>query len=196
MSTTTYDFVTIDDHNDLSGNGRLTFSVGEHTGRSQRTKSFDVEADEGGQAGIVVVQSAAEPFINIDHFEDDSGNTLSILPAIGDLFYIVGYSNVGSLWPSESSEKEYTDLNDEISGVCVQNGIQITESSGTSHSSVPPRSEFSYGEDARYMFKIPFRLFSSLVSSAVTLEFTITDEEDLVSETKTISQAGNPNDSN
>ncbi len=196
MSSTTYGFVTIDDHNDLSGNGRLTFSVGEHTGRSQRTKSFDVEADEGGQAGIVVVQSAAELFINIDHFEDDSGNTLSILPAIGGLFYIVGYSNVSSLCPSETSAKEYTDLNDEISGVCVENGIQITESSGASHSFVRPRSEFSYGEDARYMFKIPFRLFSSLVSSDVTIEFTITDEEDLASEIETISQAGNPNESN
>lgn len=194
MSNTTYGFVTIDDHNDLSGNGRLTFSVGEHTGRSQRTKSFDVEADEGGQAGIVVVQSAAELFINIDHFEDDSGNTLDILPAMGDIFYIVGYSNVSSLCPSESSEKEYTDLNNEISGICAQNGIQITESSGASHSSVPPCSEFSYGEDARYIFKIPFRLYSSLVSSEVTIEFTITDEEDLVSETKTISQAGNPNE--
>ena len=61
MSSTVYDFVVIDDHNDTSGDGLLSVSINaEYFGRNNRNKEFDIEGDHGGQAYLQVNQNGQE----------------------------------------------------------------------------------------------------------------------------------------
>lgn len=177
MSSTTYGFVTVNDHNDFSGNGQLTFSVTTHTGRSARLKQFDLENDSGDTATITVNQNAAALFITIDHYETLGGTTVSILPAAAGDYYIVGYSNVGDgLAAEETSDKAYTDLN-EAQGRLSEYGMIIIESGGTSHTGVMPETTISYGTDARYTFKIPFYAYANSATERREITFTISDSE-------------------
>lgn len=175
MSSTAYGFVTINDNGDLSGNGQLTFSASTHTGRSQRSKLFDLEADHGGQANIEVVQSAAGVIMAIDRFEDTNGNTVNAIGHAGGLYYMVGHANVNFLEATEADGTSYTDLNDMSTGEAWTNGFTITEASGTAHTGVMFETSIPYGTDAQYTFKIP--VIFSKTNTRIEITFELTDDE-------------------
>lgn len=156
MSSEVYGFVTVNDHDDLHENGQLTFGVAAHTGRSGRSKGFDLDADHGGHSHVDVVQQAAGYIMVIDHFEDENGNTVQTIGDPGGLYYMCGYANVDYLVASEVVDTlAQTDLNDQSTGVAWVSGFSITEASGTTHSGVQFGTSISYGTDAQYTFKIP-----------------------------------------
>lgn len=172
MSSNTYGFVTINDHGDLSENGQLTFSADTHTGRSQRSKQFDLEADHGGQANIEVVQSAAGVIMAIDRFEDGNGYTVQVIDHAGGLYYMCGHANVGSLEASEATGTQQTDLNDMSTGEAWTNGFTIIEASGTSHTGIMFEGSIPYGTDAQYTFKIPVVFKNAKERIEITFELT------------------------
>lgn len=179
MSSTAYGFVTINDHDDLSGNGQLSFSVQAHTGRDERSKQFDLEADHGGQANIEVVQSAAGVIMAIDRFEDTNGNTVNAIGHAGGLYYMVGHANVNFLEATEADGTSYTDLNDMNNGEAWTNGFTITEANGTVHTGIMFESSIAYGTDAQYTFKIPVVFQKTNTFRKITFE--LTDDVSVVS---------------
>ena len=185
MSSTAYGFVTINDHGDLSGNGQLTFSAATHTGRSQRSKQFDIEADHGGQANIEVVQSAAGVIMAIDRFEDENGNTVNAIGHAGGLYYMVGHANVNFLEALEENTMQ-TDLNNMSTGAAWTNGFTITEADGTVHTGNIFEQSIPYGTDAQYTFKIPVTFQKT--NTKVEITFELTDDTNTV--TYTIAQYG------
>lgn len=173
MSSTAYGFVTINDHDDLSGNGQLTFSAATHTGRNQRTKRFDLDTDGGAQAVINVVQSAASAILAIDRFEDANGNTVQSIDHAGGLYYMVGHANVDYLEASEATGTTQTDLNDQSNGEAWANGFTIIDAGGTSHTGIQMgTSGITYGTDAQYTFKIPVTFNKTNDDVKVTFELT------------------------
>lgn len=178
MSSTTYGFVTIDDHGDMSGNGVLSFSAGTHTGRSQRTKQFDIESDHGGQSSVNVVQNAAGAIMAIDWFEDGNGNKVQLIPHEGGLFYMVGHANVTFLEAMEV-DTSYTDLNNTEDGLAWVNGFTIEEANGSAHNGIVFESNIPYGTDSQYTFKIPV-LFAK-TNERIEIQFDLTDDETTVS---------------
>lgn len=183
MSSNTYGFVTINDHGDLSDNGQLTFSAATHTGRSQRSKQFDLEADHGGLANIEVVQSAAGVIMAIDRFEDENGNTVQVIDHAGGLYYMCGHANVAFLEASEATGTQQTDLNNQSTGAAWTNGFTITEANGITHptGSEPPimfEGSIPYGTDAQYTFKIPV-VFQN-AKERIEITFELTDDVDVV----------------
>lgn len=194
MSSTTYGFVTVDDHNDFSGDGQLTFSVQTHTGRSARSKQFDLVSDSGHTGNITVNQQAATLFITIDHYETYGGSVVTILPPTAGDYYIVGYANVGNgLSPAETSAKDYTDLNEASTGRAWTSGMIIIENGGTSHSGVMPETAITYGTDAHYTFKIPFYCYENETINDHEITFRIEDaNESSVYAEGVIKQSGVP----
>ena len=178
MSSTAYGFVTINDHGDLSGNGQLTFSAATHTGRSQRSKLFDLEADHGGQANIEVVQSAAGVIMAIDRFEDENGDTVEAIDHAGGLYYMCGHANVGFLEASEATGTQQTDLNNMSTGEAWTNGFTITEASGTAHTGIMFETSIPYGTDAQYTFKIPVTF--NKTNEKIEITFELTDDVNTV----------------
>ena len=178
MSSTAYGHVTIDDHNDLSGNGRLTFSVQAHTGRNARTKQFDLTNDNGDTAAIVINQTA-EVIMAIDRFEDTNGNTVNAIGHAGGLYYMVGRANVNFLEATEANSTSYTDLNDMSNGEAWTNGFTITEANGTVHTGIMFESSIAYGTDTQYTFKIPVVFQKTNTLRKITFE--LTDDVSVVS---------------
>lgn len=184
MSSTAYGFVTINDHGDLSGDGQLTFSAATHTGRSQRSKQFDLEADHGAQAFIEVVQSAAAAILAIDGWEDSSHNSVETIDHGGGLYYMVGHANVNFLEASETPDSDnsnavYTDLNSTTTGEAWTNGFTIIEASGTSHTGIMFEASIPYGTDAQYTFKIP--VVFQKTNERREVAFELTDDVNTVS---------------
>lgn len=178
MSSTAYGFVTINDHDDLSGDGQLTFSAATHTGRSQRTKRFDLAADHGAEASIEVVQSAAAAILAIDGWEDSSHNSVETIGNEGGLYYMVGHANVAFIGAYED-DTSYTDLNNSSTGEAWTNGFTIIENDGTSHTGIQLETTISYGTDAQYTFKIP--VVFQKTNERREIAFELTDDVNTVS---------------
>ena len=174
MSSTTYGFVTVNDHNDFSGDGQLTFSVQTHTGRNGRSKQFDLTSNTGSTATIVVNQSAADYIMVIDHFEDSNGNTVQYINHAGGLYYMVGYANTDFLEITEDIGTSQTDLNDEVAGAAWTLGYSIIEANGVAHGSQLFEGQIPWGGDAQYTFRVPVNF--SKTNDRVEVAFTLTDD--------------------
>ena len=174
MSSTTYGWLTINDHDDLSGNGQLTIgSVNTHTGRSARSKVFTLTTDSGADATLTVGQSAAAAIFAIDGFEDSNHNDVLAIGAAGGLYYMKGHANVNFLEAYES-ETSYTDLNDQSTGTAWNNGFTIIEANGTSHTGIEFEATIPYGTDAQYTFKIP--VVFQKTNERIEITFGLTDD--------------------
>lgn len=178
MSSTTYGFVTVNDHNDFSGDGQLTFSVQTHTGRNGRSKQFDLTSNTGSTATIVVNQSAADYIMVIDHFEDSNGNTVQYIDHAGGLYYMVGYANTNFLEITEDIDTSQTDINDEVQGAAWTQGYSIIEANGTVHTGQLFEASIPWGTDAQYTFRVPITF--SKTNTRIEIVFSLTDDVHVV----------------
>jgi hypothetical protein len=167
----------MDDHDDWSGNGQLSFSVQAHTGRNGRKKQFDLTNDNGDAAEIIIDQEAASRILAIDRFEDSNGNTVQVIDHVGGLYYMCGHANVDFLEASEGSTMQ-TDLNDQSGGTAWTQGFTITEADGTVHTGNIFEQVIPYGTDAQYTFKIPILFLKT--NTRIEVAFSITDDIDVV----------------
>lgn len=177
-----------------SGSGSTAVSVvvlQRNTGRSEtRTATIVGTTDHGATANAVLSQDPTEPFIVIDHYEDRNGDTVTQLGESVDTYYIVGYANVGYIEATETSEKEYTDLNDPYQGEAWHNGFIVTEQSGTGDfHTVDLETAIPYGTDEQYEFRIPFVVYKNEGAYSRDIYFTIVDDGTSVA-TSMITQTG------
>lgn len=194
MSSTTYNWFTVDDHDDLTEDGTVSVgSVGANTGRTGRSADITLTTSGGVPATIVIEQAGADETIEIDHFENSSGTELSSLPAAGGIFYMVGYSNCRYLTATETSAKALTDMNDN-SGMLHQGGFTLYEDygQGTMHLGVQAGANITpdYGAACEYMFKIPFYLNANKTADTLTAGFAMANQGSTVTDTASISQQG------
>lgn len=194
MSSTTYNWFTVDDHDDLTEDGTVSVgSVGANTGRTGRSADITMTTSGGVPATIVIEQAGADETIEIDHFENSSGTELSSLPAAGGIFYMVGYSNCRYLTATETSAKTNTDMNDN-SGMLHQGGFTLYEDygQGTMHLGVQAGANITpdYGASNTYMFKMPFFLSENPTSASIPLSFSVSNQSGNVTDTASISQQG------
>lgn len=194
MSSTTYDWFTINDHDDLTGDGVVSVgTVPANTGRSGRSADITLTTPSNNTATIAVEQDAADERLEIDHFEDSNGNTLSTLPAAGGIVYLVGYSNCSYLDATDTSTKIYTDIN-ESSGMLQQGGfiLKEVEGSGTMHIGVPIATAITpdYGAENAYEFKMPFYLAENDTSATRTVSVQVANQGSTLTDDATVTQSG------
>lgn len=166
-----------------SGDTAVTAEILErNTGRSvTRTATVVGTTAHGAEATAVFTQGPSPMFIIVDHFEDENHDTVVKLDAGGqDVYFIVGYSNVDSLVAVETSEKEYTDMNDEH-GIAWSSGILIIDHDGVYHpasgeSPIPMEGDIEYGTDYQYTFKIPFETTANESVTDRDVNFSIRNE--------------------
>ena len=189
MSSTTYDWFTIDDNGDLVGDGAITVGpISENTGRTGRSADVTLTTEAGPYATISLEQDAGTESIDIHHVENSSGVTQATIPSAGGIMYLVGYSNCRYLSATETTGKTYTDMNSN-SGMLHRGGFLLYEDSGTGtmHQGVPISTNITpdYGATAAYQFKIPFYC-SDAGSSGVVLSFSMSNQASSVTDTFTI----------
>ena len=178
MSSTTYGFVTVNDHDDFSGDGQLTFSVTPHTGRVGRSKQFDLVNDSGDQATITVNQSAEGYILELDHFEDGNGNTVAAIGTDGGLYYAVGYANTSFFEMTEDIGTSQTDVNDEVGGAAWTQGYTIIEANGAVHTGQLFEASIPWGTDAQYTFRVPINF--NKTNQRIEIMFSLTDDVHVV----------------
>ena len=194
MSSTTYDWFTVDDNDDLEGDGTVSVgSIHTHGGRTGRNASIVLTTTDNVQAVISVVQGGAEEQIQIEQFEDGKGVALDSLPTGGGIYYLVGYSNCRYLTASETSAKTNTDMNDN-SGILKQVGFTLYEDYGLGEMHIGVRVNTyitpDYGASNVYMFKMPFYLSENSTSASVPLSFSVSNQSGNVTDTVNINQTG------
>lgn len=179
---------------------KIPFIAYEHSGRSSRNIAVRIEDEDGTvYATLTVPQAAANLFIDIDHFENSGGTTVTSLASAAATYYAVGFANVNFITVDEASEgsggsvvKNYTDLTSS-SGLAWANGITIIEAvgQGTSHTGVALEQQFSYGTDVKYKFKIPFQTNANTGADQRKVGVYVQDDEVTAHEdTEYIYQAG------
>ena len=194
MSSTTYNWFTINDHDDLTGDGMVSVGiVPSNTGRNGRSADIELTTPSNASAAIVVEQDGADEFIDISCFEDNNGNEILTLPANGGICNIVGVSNCGYLNAVEISTKEYTDINSN-SGMLHQGGFVLYENKGDGalHINIPIAASITpdYGLACAYMFKMPFYIEASETSDANTISVRVSNQGGTVTDEATITQSG------
>lgn len=175
-----------------SGDTAVTATIlSRNTGRSlTRTATVVGTTGHGATAEAVFSQGPSELFIMIDHYENEDESVVTRLEGASALYYIVGYANVGFIEATETSEKEYTDLNDMHQGEAWHYGFTVTEQSGNGDShTVNLETAIQYGTDEQYEFKIPFVVGENEGTSQRDIYFRIVDDGTAVA-TSVITQFG------
>lgn len=177
-----------------SGSGDTAIAatiLSRNTGRSlTRTATIVGTTDHGATAEAVFSQDPSELFIIVDHYEDRNGDTVTEIGSATDMYYIVGYANVGFIDATETGEKEYTDLNDVDSGEALHNGFDLTEQSGNGDShTVNLKTDIQYGTDEQYEFRIPFVVYQNEGAYERDINFMIIYDR-TVNAVSTIAQIG------
>ena len=193
MSSTRYNWFTVDDHDDLIGDGVVSVgTVPANSGRGVKSADITLTTPDDASAVISVNQEGADEMLSIDHFEDSNGNTLSTLPVGGGIVYMVGYSNCGYLDATDTTTKTYTDIN-EVSGMLHQGGYLIyeDEGSGTMHSGIQIAASIipDYGLVSAYMFKMPFYIEENETSDR-EVNVQVSNQGGTVTDEATITQSG------
>lgn len=194
MSSTTYDWFTVDDNDDLEGDGTVSIgSIPSYGGRTGRSADVILTTTGNVQAVISVEQDGAEEYVEIEQFEDGKGVALDALPTGGGIYYLVGYSNCRYLTATETSAKTNTDMNDN-SGILKQGGFTLYEDYGLGDMHIGVRVNTNitpdYGASNIYMFKMPFFLSENSTSAAIPLSFSVSNQSGTVSDTVSINQSG------
>ena len=184
-------WIRIDNSAGSGGAAIAATILSRNTGRSvTRTATVVGATAHGAEATAVFSQDPAVPFIVIDHYEDNNGDEVTQLGSSSEIYYIVGYANVGYIEATETSEKEYTDLNDPQQSEAWHNGFTVTEQSGNGDShTVNLETAIQYGTDEQYEFRIPFVVYKNEGAYSRDIYFTIVDNGTAVA-TSMITQIG------
>lgn len=171
----------------VSGSGNAAVSVvvlEKNTGRSvTRTETLVGINAHDVEATATIKQDPMPLFLTIDRIEtyetgSDTPTVMDTLPSAAGNYNIVGYANVGMLSARETSEKEYTDLNQEQALARVYGAVIID--GGTLHSDIPLDTEFSYGEARQYEFLIPFYATENQTTSERAISLEVSDGDDII----------------
>lgn len=182
-----------------SGTGSTAVSatvLKKNTGRSDERSVTLVGVNAHGETATATIkQDPADLFIVVDHYEDDNGDDVSALGNSYAKYYIVGYSNVDWMTAEETSDKEYTDMNDVQQSEVWHNGFIVTEQSGSGDShTVNLETSMTYGTDEQYMFRIPFFVYDNNTETQRNVSFEIRgDESETVVAVTTIIQKESTN---
>jgi hypothetical protein len=194
MSSTTYDWFTVDDHDDLTGDGMVSVgNVLANSGRNGRSADIELATPNNTSAVIVVEQDGADEMVELDHFEDSNGNNLSALPAAGGIIYLVGYANCNYLSAEDLSEKICTDIN-ETNGMLHQGGFILVENdgNGTMHVGIPINTSITpdYGATNGYEFKMPFYLAQNDTPATIPINIEVSNQGETVTDDISVNQSG------
>lgn len=194
MSSTTYDWFTVNDNGTRGGDG--TVSVGRipyYRGRVDRSADIVLKTAGNAQAVITVEQTGLGEYIEIEQIEDNNGVMVETLPAEGGIFYIVGHSNSDYLSAAETSTETNTDMNS-VSGMLKRGGFTIYENDGAGekHGTVRINTQITpdYGASDMYLFKMPFTLNENTGSSEIALSFSVSNQSSTLSDSFSIDQEG------